>query len=218
MLFAQLEELGVGDLPVRPAPYLAKGWLRYALEEMRPDGFVDKLTYHGATPYVVAFLGDGLAVVPCGDVPVVCHRPDVFYDKSVRVGFIQVVVIHLSAPFGQEGKNIHEWECLEMHRAVGEVNHRPSRSLRVWVDTDKEGARFVSLSAHTLEWEVVSGLLFWRSALYWLCHWRLGSWLRLELWLLRSVRHIPRTDFGVPLAVPFTALDVDGDRHVLPYL
>ncbi len=84
-LFAKLEELRVCYLPVRTAPYLAKGWLRYAWKEMRPDGFVDKLTYHGATPYMVAFLGDGLSVIPWRDVPVVRYRPDVFYDKSVRV-------------------------------------------------------------------------------------------------------------------------------------
>jgi len=140
VLFAKLEKLGMGYFSVYPTPHLAKGWLCDARKEVRPDGFVDELPDHGATPYMIAFLGDGLAVVPCGDVPVVRYRPDVFYDKSVRVGFIQVVVIHLSAPFGQEGKDIHEGECLEMHRAVGEVNHRPSRSLGVGVNTDKEGA------------------------------------------------------------------------------
>ena len=215
MLFAKLEKLRVCYLPVRTAPYLAKGWLCDAREKVRPDGFVDKLTYHGATPDVVAFLGDGLSVVPWRDVPVVCHPPDVFYDKSVRVGFIQIVVIHLSAPFGQEGKDVHEWERLEMHGAVGEVNYRPSRSLGIGIDTDEEGAWFVSLSAHTLEGEFVSGLRL----LGWLWLGRCArGWLRLELRLLRSVRHVPCTDFGVPLVVPFTALNVDGYRHVLPYL
>ena len=46
-----------------------------------------------------------------------------------------------------------------MHGAVGEVNYRPSRSLGVGVNTDKEGAWFVMLSAHTLEGEFVSGLV-----------------------------------------------------------
>ena len=81
------------------------------------------------------------------------------------------MVVHLSAPFGQEGKDVHEGKRLEMHGAVGEVNHRPSRSLRVGVNTDEEGALFVSLSAHTLEGEFVSGL-------------RLLGWLWLGLVLV----------------------------------
>ncbi len=88
MLFAKLEKLGVRYLPIRTTPYLAERWLCYAWEEMRPDGFVDKLTDHGAPPDVVAFLGDGQSVVPWRDVPVVRHPPDVFHDKAVRVGFI----------------------------------------------------------------------------------------------------------------------------------
>ena len=195
VLFAKLEKLVVGYFPVYSTPHLAKWWLCDAWEKVRPDSFVDELPDHGATPDVVAFLGDGLSVVPCGDVPVVCHPPDVFYDKSVRVGFVQIVVIHLSAPFGQEGKDVHEWKRLEMHGAVGEVNARPSRSLGVGVNTDKECALFVSLSAHTLEGEVVSGLRL----LGWLWLWRsTRSWLRLELRLLRSVRHVPYSHLSVP--------------------
>ena len=211
VLFAKLEKLRVCYLPVRTTPYLAKGWLCDARKEVRPDSFVDELPDHGATPYMIAFLGDGLAVVPCGDVPVVRYHPDVFYDKSVRVGFIQVVVIHLSAPFGQEGKDIHEWERLEMHCAVGEVNHRPSRSLGVGVNTDKEGAWFVMLSVHTLEWEIVSWLLLGRCARgwCWLYHWRLRCWLCLELWLLPRVCDIPRIHLGVPASVKLSALDAD---------
>lgn len=59
VLFAKLEKLRVGYFPVRTAPYLAERWLRYARKEVRPDSFVDELPDHGATPDVVAFLGDG---------------------------------------------------------------------------------------------------------------------------------------------------------------
>lgn len=156
-------------------------------------------------------------------MPVVCYPPDVFHDKAVRVGFIQIVFVHLSAPFGQEGKDVHEGERLEMHGAVGEVNHRPSRSLRVGVDTDKEWAWFAMLSAHTLEGQVVSGLRLWGWLWLGRCwcslrHWWLRGWLRLELWLLRSIGDIPRIHLGVPSSVVLTALYIDGYRHVLPQL
>ena len=108
-----------------------------------------------------------------------------------------------------------------MHGAVGEVNYRPSRSLGIGVNTDKEGAWFVMLSAHTLEGKIVSGLRLWgwlwlgRSTRCRLRNWWLRGWC---LRLLTCIGYVPRIDLRVPTSIKFAALYIDRYRYFLSYL
>lgn len=92
---------------------------------------------------------------------------------------------------------------------------------------------WIGLSAMALEWEVVCYAHLWRCRCWSDC--LLVSWLRLlvgRLWLIRlwllmgGLRHllglwvddVPCSNVGVPAPVELSALEVDRDSHLLPYL